>query len=194
MPARPSATIEEILKTTIEVIAERDISGVTVDLVAERVGVSKATIYRRWKSKDDLILAALKAFKIPSTSPDTGSLRGDLTILLEQLVSLINQRDGGKVFSAFLNASVRDKQLEKLRKDTSLEYRSVYERVIKRAVSRGEIDKSTNVRLMIDVLTSPFMYRSIVDHSKAKLSDVENVIDIAVSSFQRKSYRDSSGS
>ena len=59
MPPRPNASRDEILVATIQLIAEHDLSGVSVDMVAESCGVSKATIYRRWRAKDEVALAVV---------------------------------------------------------------------------------------------------------------------------------------
>ena len=82
MPPRPNSSTDEILVTTVQLIAELDVSGVTVDLVAEKTGVSKATIYRRWPSRDDVVAAAFQSITSRIDVPDTGSVRDDLITLL----------------------------------------------------------------------------------------------------------------
>ena len=62
----------------MELMAEVGFAGVTVDAVAQRAGVGKATIYRRWKSKERLVLDAIGASTEPAPVPDTGSVAGDL--------------------------------------------------------------------------------------------------------------------
>jgi AcrR family transcriptional regulator len=183
LPPRPKSSPEEILALTFELIAEHDVSGVTVDMIATRSGVSKATIYRRWPSREMLIQATIDNMRRPSNDPDTGSLRGDLTILLNELVAFLNRPVGGKVFAAFLNAAVRNPGLAVLNREMTRDVRSVYEGVIRRAVQRDELAEGIDIRLLIDMLISPFLYRLLVDNSKARPGDIRPIIDAVLRAF-----------
>lgn len=183
MPPRPNASSDEILVATIQLIAEHDLSGVTVDMVADTAGVSKATIYRRWPSREDLFFEALSYMRYPQADPDTGSLREDLTVLLKGLVHFLNRPDGGKVYAAFLNAAIRDSKLAALRREVARSARADYERVLFRGIERGEIASDINMRLVIDILTAPFIYRRLGDNMNARLSDVSRVIDVVLAAY-----------
>jgi AcrR family transcriptional regulator len=183
LPPRPKSTPDEILALTFELIAEHDVSGVTVDMIASRSGVSKATIYRRWPSREMLIQATIDSIRRPSNDPDTGSLRGDLIILLNELVTFLNRPVGGKVFAAFLNAAVRNPNLAALNQEMTRDVRSVYERAIARAVRRAELAEGIDIRLLIDMLISPFLYRLLVDNSRARPGDIQPVIDAVLRAF-----------
>jgi AcrR family transcriptional regulator len=183
LPPRPKSSPEEILALTFELIAEHDVSGVTVDMIATRSGVSKATIYRRWPSREMLIQATIDNMRRPSNDPVSGSLRGDLTILLNELVAFLNRPVGGKVFAAFLNAAVRNPGLAVLNREMTRDVRSVYEGVIRRAVQRDELAEGIDIRLLIDMLISPFLYRLLVDNSKARPGDIRPIIDAVLRAF-----------
>lgn len=185
MPPRPTSSVEEILAITIELIAQRDVSGVTMDLVAERAGVSKPTLYRRWPSRDALILDAIVRLHRPGGEPGTGSIRTDLALLLRELVDFLNRPEKGKVHAAFLNAAVRNPELAALNRAETKKARSSYERAIKRAIERGELVKNTNIRLMIDMLISPFLYCRLVENVDARKADIHPVIDIVLAAFAR---------
>ena len=183
MPPRPKSSPDEILALTFQLIADHDVSGVSVDMIAARSGVSKATIYRRWPSREALIQATIDSLRRPAKDPDTGSLRGDLTVLLGELVEFLNRPVGGKVFAAFMNAAVRNPNLAALNREMTRDARSVYETVIRRAIMRGELDKTVDVQLLTDILISPFLYRLLVDNSEARPEDVAPVIDMAIKAF-----------
>ena len=178
MPPRPKSSTEEILALTFQLIADHDVSGVSVDMIAARSGVSKATIYRRWRSREELIQATIDGMRRPARDPDTGSLRGDLAALLEELVEFLNRPVAGKVFAAFLNAAVRNPELSALNREMTRDVRSVYERAIQRAIERKELVSDVDVRLLIDMLISPFLYRLLVDNADARTADIEPVIDM----------------
>jgi hypothetical protein len=130
-----------------------------------------------------LIQATIDNMRRPSNDPDTGSLRGDLTILLNELVAFLNRPVGGKVFAAFLNAAVRNPGLAVLNREMTRDVRSVYEGVIRRAVQRDELAEGIDIRLLIDMLISPFLYRLLVDNSKARPGDIRPIIDAVLRAF-----------
>ncbi len=188
MPRQPNSSPEEILAIAVDLIAQHDISGMTVDKVAERSGVSKATIYRRWPNREALIFEAITFMHHPGGDPDTGDLREDLAILLKELVAFLNRPNGGKVFAAFMNASMRNPALAKLQQTISKGARAGYEKVIARAIKRGDLPEDVNVRLMVEILISPFIYR-VVDNSVARPSDILPVVDVALAAFSPKKDR-----
>src|SRR4051794_25898813 len=86
-PSRDGAIRGAILR----VLAESGYAGLTMDAVASAAGVGKATIYRRWRTKSDLVADAVAELSSMSIeAPDTGSLEGDLRVLLRWLVAAVN--------------------------------------------------------------------------------------------------------
>src|SRR5579871_3005300 len=83
-PGRPRSERAEqaILDATLEAIAERGVDGVGCEDVAARAGVGKATLYRRWPGKEDLLIAAFAAMRRPLPEPRGESVRADLVDLL----------------------------------------------------------------------------------------------------------------
>src|ERR1700731_1150267 len=80
--ARVQRSKEAVLATTNELMSEAGIGGVSIDEVSRRSGVAKTTIYRHWPSRSALLLDACSRLGSPQAPPDTGSLRGDLTLLV----------------------------------------------------------------------------------------------------------------
>jgi AcrR family transcriptional regulator len=186
LPPRPNSSTNEILVTTIQLIAEHDVSGVSVDMIAERAGMSKATIYRRWPSRSELITEAMRYTRRPGVNPDTGSLRGDLQALLAELLEYLNRPDGSRIMMSLLNGAMRTPELAEIRKSAASDARSAYKIAIERGIKRGELDKPINTRLMIDMLIAPFLYQRLVENTKARRSDVDQIIDAALTAFGRK--------
>lgn len=186
MSPRPNASAEEILEITFHLIAEHDVSGVTVDMVAAKAGVSKATIYRRWESRTALLADAMTRLRRPGLNPDTGSLRQDLAKLLKVLVDFLNRPDTGRVFASFINAAVRDPELSALQREISRNARLDYELVLQRAVERGEIAADADINFLIDLLIAPFLYQGVVEHGKVKPGDIQRVVNAVLPAFQAK--------
>lgn len=186
MSPRPNASAEEILEITFHLIAEHDVSGVTVDMVAAKAGVSKATIYRRWESRTALLADAMTRLRRPGLNPDTGSLRQDLAKLLKVLVDFLNRPDTGRVFASFINSAVRDPELSALQREISRNARLDYELVLQRAVERGEIAADADINFLIDLLIAPFLYQGVVEHGKVKPGDIQRVVNAVLPAFQAK--------
>jgi AcrR family transcriptional regulator len=175
----------DILDATIRVIAEHGVSGATIDTVAERAGVSKATIYRHWGSRARLIHAALSSLPGPDVETEGDSLREDLTVLLGHLVEFFNRRDIGRVFASFIDAAARDPELAELHQQTMRRARASFEQVVRRGIERGELPVDLDVSLFIDVVRAPFIYRRVVAQASVQPADIEPVVDLVLGAFSR---------
>src|SRR4029453_3440012 len=91
-PRPPGRPVEErprqaAIEATLELIAENGIGGLTTNAVAERAGMRKAAMYRRWRSKQELVVDAVAALVSEIAVPDTGSTHDDLRALMRGAVS-----------------------------------------------------------------------------------------------------------
>jgi AcrR family transcriptional regulator len=151
----------ELLTATLEVLRETGYDNLTVDKVVARAHASKATVYRRWPSKAELVCAAF-AHQVHGTSgsPDTGTLRGDLLQLAE-----IIARDAGLyagTVAGILAASNRNHRLrEVLVNDLYRDRRDQVHSVLRRAVSRGEIVPEVISDDIWDVLPAYISFRML---------------------------------
>src|SRR5260370_18750172 len=84
-PGRPrSAQAQKaIIDATLELLAEEGFQGLSIEAVAARAGVGKTTIYRRWSSKEELVMEAIRQVQIDVPVMDTGNFRNDLAALLQ---------------------------------------------------------------------------------------------------------------
>ena len=173
-----------ILESAAELLLERGLSAVSMDAVAERAGVSKATIYRWWPTKETLALDALFNEWAAATPAmrDTGSLRGDLLALLRPWARLASSRPYGRVIAGLLTQAQTNPEF-------AVEYRSRFveprrgqaREAFRRSIERGEIPGDTKVEVAIDMLYGPLYHRLL--HGHAPLNDrfvrdvVETVVD-----------------
>jgi AcrR family transcriptional regulator len=172
-----------VLEAALDVIAEDGVTGVTVDTVAARSGVSKATIYRHWGTRARLIYAAISSLQQPSTPPDTGSLRGDLSALVGYLIEYFNTPGVSQVFPSFIDAAVRDPELAALRQETLRLGRASFERVVHLAIQRGELPDDVDVSLVVDMVRGPIIYRRVVAQTDVSVADVEPLVDAVIAAF-----------
>jgi AcrR family transcriptional regulator len=169
-----------ILEAASELLLARGLSAVSMDAVAERAGVSKATIYRWWPTKETLALDALYtewAAAVPYPR-DTGSLRGDLLSLLRPWVRLAGSRPYGRVVAALLTESQTDPVFAAEYRQRFVEPRRDQGReIFRRAIERGEVPPGTKVEVALDLLYGPIYHRLL--HGHAPLNDrfVRDVVD-----------------
>jgi AcrR family transcriptional regulator len=176
-----------ILAAAAELLLARGLSAVSMDAVAERAGVSKATIYRWWPSKETLALDALytewAAFQ--PDPRDTGSLRGDLLALLHPWARAVGSRPYARVIAALLTevhtdpafAAEYHKRLVEPRRDQA---RTLF----RRAIERGEIPADTDLEVAVDLVYGPLWHRLL--HGHAPLDDrfVQDVVTTALTGIQ----------
>jgi AcrR family transcriptional regulator len=177
----------DIFEATLDVIAEHGVSRATVDMVAARAGMSKATIYRHWGSRAQLIHAALSSLQGPYVETPGESLREDLAILLSHLVDYFNRTDIGRIFPSFIDAAVRDPELAQLHMEGMQRARDGFEEVVRRAIQRGELPADVDVGLLVDVVRAPFIYRPVVARMPVAREDIDAVLDLVLGAFSRAS-------
>jgi AcrR family transcriptional regulator len=176
-----------VLDAAAELLLARGLSAVSMDAVAERAGVSKATIYRWWPTKETLALDALfTEWAAASPYPrDTGTLRGDLLALLRPWARLASTRPYGRVIAALLTEAQTDPVFAAEYRHRVVEPRRDEARAIfRRAIERGEIPAVTKIEVAIDLLYGPLYHRLL--HGHAPLNDrfTQDVIDMALSGIQ----------
>jgi AcrR family transcriptional regulator len=151
----------QLLETTLELLYETGYDKLTVDEVVARARASKATVYRRWPSKADLVVAAFAhGVRQIATVPDTGSLRGDLLHLGNVLL------DHGRCNGAAIGGVMAEvKRSPKLRAVFEREFldarRELVHSVLRRAVDRGEITPDVISDEIWDLLPAYVIFRSL---------------------------------
>ena len=172
-----------ILEAAAELLLTRGLSAVSMDAVAERAGVSKATIYRWWPTKETLALDALynewAAVRPPAR--DTGSLRGDLLSLLQPWVRLAASRPYGRVIAALITEAQTDPAFAAEYRARFVEPRRDQARaVFGRAIERGEIPADTKIEVALDLLYGPIYHRLLHGHAPLSNGFVRDIVDTAL--------------
>ena len=166
-PGRPrSAGVDEaLLDATLQLAGEVGIHGMSMDDLARRAGVSKATIYRRWPSKEALVLDALAHAIRPFDLVDTGSLLGDLETYLRELGHRMETGRTSDVLPDLISASARDAALRESLDEWVRHRRQPLNTILGRGVQRGELAADADLDTMIDALIGAFMYRRLLSHA-----------------------------
>jgi AcrR family transcriptional regulator len=160
-PGRPrlAGVDDTIMDAVVDLLTEVGFRGLTIDAVAHRAGVGKATIYRRWSGKEQLVLDALANGRLPIIEPDTGSLRDDLLAYYLPLADAEAQQGAIRLMPALAAEAAVDSELaERLHAFVS-DRRAPVAGILRRAQERGEIHEGVDVELVVDLLTGAIMYR-----------------------------------
>ncbi|MEV0892249.1 TetR/AcrR family transcriptional regulator [Promicromonospora sp. NPDC050262] len=139
----------EIMDAALDVLSESGYDGMTIDMVATRAKAGKATVYRRWSSKAELVLDAVACMKSSEIDlddlPDTGTLRGDLVAMIRTP----SIRDGErklKVMAGIVSMIARSPELAAAAQEALVEPRATVNRIFfQRAIDRGEIPADADV-------------------------------------------------
>lgn len=158
---RVARSCAAILDATRELLLEGGIRSTTADAIAERAGVSKATLYRHWSTRAELVIDALDSMRHRPAEPDTGSLRDDLRELLADLVRFVGS-PAVAAFGSMIGAAEHDAELAELRRAYAASRRRPAEAVVARAVARGELPAEVDADLLIALAVGPVFYRRLV--------------------------------
>ncbi|MFE3541656.1 TetR-like C-terminal domain-containing protein [Nocardia sp. NPDC059177] len=171
-PGRDSA----LLAAAGEILPEVGYDRLTVEAVAARAGAGRATVYRRWKDKSELVRDAIEALGWEVPIPDTGSLRADLIALGTAYVDTSSRRDA--VLAAIASSMARDPQLrETVERVIATPRREAYALVVERARARGEIAEGADLGLIAHVIPAMIFHRIMILGEPTDGAFFERLID-----------------
>ena len=190
-PGRPrdARADHAILDATLDLAGSVGLAGITMDAVAAHAGVSKATIYRRWSSKEALVLDAWMACFQDESVPDTGSLRGDLLALSSRVSSSVSSGSLAKVLPQMVAAARVNTELAEVYRTYVTQRRRRAVAVLERAIERGELRPGTDLELLQDLVNGPLFYRALVTGQPVDDLLVEQVVDVVLAGVGAKSTR-----
>jgi AcrR family transcriptional regulator len=174
------------MAATLELLAERGVAGMSIEEVASRAGVGKATIYRRWSSKGTLALDAfLGEFKQQQPLPDTGSLRGDLCAELRAWVRAVTRTPAGRILGDLIGEAQHDTDLAATYRERVLEpLRQQHRIMLDRAIARGEIPAGTDREVVLDLLFGAAQHRLLLGHLPLTDRFVRDVVGVIMTGIQ----------
>lgn len=172
-----SAREAELLAVTLRLLQQHGYDRLTVEAVATEAKASKATMYRRWPSKADLVLAAfIEGTRQSAIPPRTGSLRGDLLAIGTAVAQ--DSREHSATMRAVLNEMSHNAALTAAMQDKFVYHRNLLiKEVLSDAVARGEIDAAVINREIWDLLPGYLVFRSMVSERPPTPETVRALVD-----------------
>ena len=169
-----------ILDATLELLVEVGFSALTVEGVATRAGVGKATIYRRWPSKLPLVIEAFS--QLPQLEEvDTGNLVDDLKKMLRSYLQLFYTTPLAAVLPSLAGERAHDPQLSERFDPVIRGRRQPLVRALERAVDRGELSPDLDLDLAADIIVGPIAVRLFFTGGKVSPRMVGPMVDLALS-------------
>ncbi len=170
---------QSILDATIEMLAEVGFSALTVEGVATRAGVGKATIYRRWSSKLPLIVEAFG--QLPGLEDvDTGNLVDDLKKMLRNYLQLFYTTPLAAVLPSLAGERAHNPELSELFDPVSRGRRQPLIRALERGVERGELAPDVDLELAADLIVGPIAVTLFFKGGRVSPKMVGPVIELAL--------------
>ena len=175
---RDLARDQAIRNAAVTLMHEVGFDRTTMDEIAVRAKVSKTTVYRRWKNKQELIsdvVAEHSSYSIPSI--DTGSLRGDLIELISAHIDQLNGPEGALMMGLMTSAQ-RDPEIAKLVMECApSDQDPQVDQLIERALKRGDISKNANFELIAESVSAIIMHRLLITRQTVNRKYIEALVD-----------------
>ncbi len=178
---RDPSTDDRITAAAAELLLERGFDKTTVDEVAARAGVGKATVYRRWPSKEDLAVSAMaRLYQAEFPEPDTGSIRTDLAESYRSVLTFVNSPEGAAFLRMSIAESVRDERIAALYRSSTIRREELSRVTFERAIARGEVRSDIDVDSAVQWLGGMITVRAVSGRPMPTAEDVDALVDFTL--------------
>ncbi|MDH3463360.1 MAG: TetR/AcrR family transcriptional regulator, partial [Acidimicrobiia bacterium] len=163
-PGRPrdAAVGERVLDAALEVLKDEGFAGLTIEAIADRAGVSKATMYRRWDSKETLLVDAVARAVEAVEIEDTGDIRHDLTAAVRGMCSFVSDTRAGEVFPWLVGEIANGSEIgTRYAAAVIVPRRRMLGELLRAAIERGDLREDIDVATAVDMVMGPVIMRRI---------------------------------
>jgi AcrR family transcriptional regulator len=184
-PGRPRSeqSRQAILGSTLKLLRRQGgFADLSIEAIAADANVSKATVYRWWPTKAALVADAFSASAEQELQfPDTGSVRGDMSLQMRRVIRLFRS-PRGKVVAALLAGGQSDPELLEAFRERFLwpKRRQAY-KTLQRGIDRGELPADTNLDLLLDSLYGPIHMRFLIRHAELTETFADQICGVVLS-------------
>lgn len=176
----------EILDAARELLAEVGVRALTVEGVAARAGVAKTTIYRRWRSKDELAFAVLvDMVEQFVATPDFDDTRDELVVFVGAAVRILGTTLMGRVMQGLVSDLAADPELARAFRERVVATRvAELHRLVDRGIERGDLRRDTDRELFHELLFGPVYYRLMLSGAPLDEGLAARIVDAALPAFR----------
>jgi AcrR family transcriptional regulator len=178
---QPGVT-EAITEALLDELAETGYGKLSMEAVARRAGVGKSALYRRWPSKQEMVMAVLGDLSVElAAAPDTGTLRGDLLGVLRALHEWLTHPRFSRILPDLAAEGVRNPEVaEAVRTAIGEPRRAVGATVLRRAIDRGELPADTDLEMALDLIAAPMYWRLSVRRAPDEPGYLDHLADVVL--------------
>ena len=174
-PSRDGVIREAILR----LLGEVGYGALTMDAVASEAGVGKATIYRRWRTKEELVVDTVSDLNAEqAASPDTGALESDLRLLLRSMVALVNSPTGAATQALLSSMQHQPALAQAFREGPFTVWQQAFHQVWARAEERGELPTGLVGTPVTDAVGAPLTQRWLAGGRVVDDAYADAVVDL----------------
>ena len=182
-PGRPRCPVthQAILDCANTLLEEIGFSNMSIEGIAARAGVGKATIYRRWPNKASVVIDAFLAATSQEVAfPNTGSAREDIRRQMRSVVRVLNG-PRGRTIATLIGVVQSDQELaEAFRTRFVAVRRGEAKAVVQRGIANGEFKPDMNLESVLDCLYGPLYFRLLIGHEKASANYADQLVDLVL--------------
>lgn len=169
-----------ILGATLALLASHGYTRMSLNQIAEAAGVSKSTIHLRWKTKGDLVTAALESLRMADCAPPTGRTRADLLAILKDFAATVERVRGMALIGTCLAEEAHTPELlALLRERTVLPRRALLRQVLEQARERGEVRPGADLEAAVSGLLGPY-YADYMARRGGRTGWAEDAVDMVL--------------
>ncbi|MCD0484405.1 TetR/AcrR family transcriptional regulator [Streptacidiphilus sp. ASG 303] len=181
---RSAAKDEAILRAALELLASQGYVRMTLDQVAAAAGVSKSTIHLRWRTKADLLTAALAGARMADAPPPRGEVREDLVAVLRDFAATVERVRGMALIGTCLAEEAHTPELlALLRERTVLPRRALLRELLERARDAGAVRADADLEGAVSALLGPF-YADYLAAGRARPDWAEHAVDLVLAALR----------
>src|ERR1700730_5641338 len=176
---------QEILEAAYELLSDKGFNAVGSHEIAQAAGVSSATLYRWWKSKEEILFdACFEHMKPILAIPETGSALRRLRLYVLRATEFLVSEEGA-VMARVLTGIHEDKRLRQMFLERYVKHRrQIQRRIIEDAIASCELKSTTDPELLIDALTGPLFFRWLQGHAPLDKGFAKSILDSVIPAFQ----------
>jgi AcrR family transcriptional regulator len=161
-----------------------------MDAIAVRAGVGKATVYRRWATKETLVAEALERIMRSIPVPDTGTTEGDLREMMRSSLGMYRDPATKGLLSGLIAAMARSERIaQAVRSGFLATRREALLQVLKRAVARGDLQEGLDFELAMDLLSGPLLFRMFITGGRIDERLTRDVVEVVLRGLAPRSNR-----
>jgi AcrR family transcriptional regulator len=183
--ARGSPVVARVLRAAIEELARIGYGALSIEEVANRAGVNKTTVYRRWATKSELVRAALRSMgdeRVCEVS--TGSLRGDLLAVGRSIIAFAESSEGRSILRMLL-AEGMEPELAEIAASLRREREASPRALVDEAVARGDLARGADAMLLMEALFGAIIQRLFISHEPVNDAFVQRIVDLLLCGVAR---------